>query len=62
VPSLPLFKGDYLMSVSSYDPTLSVAFDHHDMMYYFRVLDSPTREFGCVRIGSRWDIEGEQPE
>jgi hypothetical protein len=59
IPSLPLFGGDYLFSASAYDPSLSRAYDHHDMMYQFRVLDGPTREFGCVRIQSRWDFEGE---
>jgi ABC-type polysaccharide/polyol phosphate transport system ATPase subunit len=59
VPSLPLFKGDYLFSVSAYDESLNVAYDHHDMMYYFRVIGGPSREFGCVRIQSRWDIESD---
>jgi len=59
IPSLPLFRGDYLFSASAYDPSLSQAYDHLDMMFQFRVLDGPTREFGCVRIQSRWDFEGD---
>jgi lipopolysaccharide transport system ATP-binding protein len=57
IPHLPLFHGDYLFSASAYDPGLSAAFDHHDMMYSFRVLETGRREFGCVKIDSRWDIE-----
>ncbi|MBM3297249.1 MAG: ABC transporter ATP-binding protein [Candidatus Aminicenantes bacterium] len=57
VPSLPLFAGNYLFSASVYDPTLSIAHDHHDQMYGFHVDDSGAKEFGCVRIGCRWGIE-----
>lgn len=57
IPSLPLFHGDYLFSASAYDPSLSTAYDHHDMMYSFRVLETGRREFGCVKIDSRWDVE-----
>ena len=58
IPSLPLFGGDYLFSASAYDPTLAQAYDHHEMMYHFRVTGSGTRDFGCVRIDSRWKVEG----
>lgn len=57
IPKLPLFHGDYLFSVSAYDPSLSTAFDHHEMMYSFRVLETSGREFGCVKIDSHWDVE-----
>jgi len=57
IPSLPLFEGDYLFSASVYDPTLSLAYDHHDMMYHFRVSGKPDTEFGCVRIQSKWEHE-----
>ena len=57
IPSLPLFEGDYLFSASAYDASLTRAYDHHDMMYHFRVLSRGTREFGCVRIESRWKVE-----
>jgi len=57
VPSLPFFAGDYLFSASVYDPTLSIAHDHHDQMYGFRVEDAGPREFGCVRIECRWEVE-----
>ena len=59
IPSLPLFEGDYLLSASVYDSTLTIPYDHHEMMYYFRVLNRERREFGCVRINSHWEIEGE---
>lgn len=57
VPSLPLFEGDYLFSASVYDPSLTVAYDHHEMMYFFRVISRGTRDFGCVRIDSRWELQ-----
>ena len=58
VPRLPLFEGDYLFSASAYDPGLTVAYDHHEMMYFFRVVSRGGRDFGCVRIDSRWDLAG----
>jgi ABC-type polysaccharide/polyol phosphate transport system ATPase subunit len=57
VPSLPFFAGEYLFSASVYDSTLNIAYDHHDQMYRFRVEDGGPREFGCVRIESRWEVE-----
>jgi ABC-type polysaccharide/polyol phosphate transport system ATPase subunit len=60
IPELPLFPGDYLFSASAYDPSLSVAYDHHDMSYVFQVVGrggGTGREFGCVKIKSRWEIE-----
>jgi ABC-type polysaccharide/polyol phosphate transport system ATPase subunit len=57
IPSLPLFKGDYLFSASVYDQTLATAFDHHDMMYHFRVESSKAQDFGCVKIQSQWKID-----
>ena len=57
IPSLPLFEGDYLFSASAYDPSLTVAYDHHEMMYFFRVIGRGQRDFGCVRIDSRWELE-----
>ncbi len=55
LPHLPLFPGDYLFSASCYDSTLRHAYDHHEMMYHFRVLGDGARQFGCVRIPSRWE-------
>ncbi len=57
IPSLPLYKGDYLFSAAVYDRTLETAYDHHDMMYHFRVDSSKVRDFGCVSIQSQWKIE-----
>jgi len=59
IPSLPLFKGDYLFSVSAYDETLNTAYDHHDMMYHFRIESPTAQDFGCVRIHSHWKIKSE---
>jgi len=59
IPFLPLFEGEYLFSVSAYDQTLNTAYDHHDMMYNFHVVSRETRDFGCVRINSHWEVESE---
>jgi len=59
IPSLPLFEGDYLFSASAYDSTLKTAYDHHEMMYHFRVLSRGIKDFGCVRMDSHWEIESE---
>ncbi len=57
IPSLPLFAGDYLLSVAAYDENLRAAYDHHEMMYHFRVSETGSREFGCVRINHLWSVE-----
>jgi ABC-type polysaccharide/polyol phosphate transport system ATPase subunit len=61
IPELPLFPGEYLFSAAVYDPALQVAYDHHNMLYSFKVASSPgmpaTREFGLVKIRSLWAIE-----
>ncbi|MDW7760056.1 MAG: ABC transporter ATP-binding protein [Acidobacteriota bacterium] len=57
VPSLTLLPGDYLFSASVYDATLNTAHDHHDQMYRFRVEDCGAKEFGTVRVQSRWELE-----
>jgi len=66
IPELPLFPGDYLFSASAYDPSLSIAYDHHDMSYFFSVVAGAgagvggavsSREFGLVKIKSSWTIE-----
>jgi ABC-type polysaccharide/polyol phosphate transport system ATPase subunit len=56
IPRLPLLEGDYLFSASAYDPSLTVAYDHHEMMYFFRVTSRGSRDFGCVRIDSLWEL------
>jgi len=57
IPELPLFDGDYLFSVAVYDQSLSHAYDHHEMMYHFRVASSERKEFGCVRLTHHWLLE-----
>ena len=57
VPELPLIDGDYLFSASAYDWTLQSAYDHHELMYHFRVLKRGGREFGCVKLDCRWGVE-----
>jgi ABC-type polysaccharide/polyol phosphate transport system ATPase subunit len=59
IPQLPLMEGDYLFSAAAYDKTLAHAYDHHEHMYHFRILPDERREFGSVRIQSRWRIEHE---
>ena len=55
IPQLPLFEGDYLFSAACYDQTLTHAYDHHEMIYHFKVLPGGVRQFGCVKIPSRWE-------
>ena len=59
VPELPLIEGDYLFSAAAYDWTLQTAYDHHELMYHFRVLRRGGREFGCVKLDCRWDVESD---
>ena len=61
VPKLPLLAGDYLFSAACYDRSLRNAHDHHEQMYHFRVTGAGEngpggREFGCVKIDSRWEF------
>jgi len=57
IPQLPLFAGDYLFSAAVYDQSLSHAYDHHEMMYHFRVSSPEGKEFGCVRLAHHWLLE-----
>ena len=59
IPSLPLLEGDYLFSAAAYDRLLKTAYDHHEMAYHFRVGKGTGREFGSVRIKSRWAVQGD---
>lgn len=59
IERLPLLEGDYLFSASVYDATLSVAYDHHEMMYFFRVKSPGISDFGSVRLESRWSFTPE---
>jgi len=56
IPCMPLLEGDYLFTATAYDNTLNIAYDHHDMMYHFRIDPGKPYEFGSVRIQSEWDI------
>ncbi|MCJ7579164.1 MAG: ABC transporter ATP-binding protein [Candidatus Aminicenantes bacterium] len=57
IPSLPLIEGDYLFSAAAYDSLLMTAYDHHENMYHFRVVSRGKKEFGSVKIDSRWEME-----
>lgn len=59
IDSLPLLKGDYLFSASVYDSTLTTAYDHHEMMYLFRVESPGVADFGTVRLDCRWLLSSE---
>lgn len=56
VPELPLFGGEYLFSASAYNSNLSEAYDHRELQYSFRVASGPEREFGLVKMSSRWEL------
>ena len=57
VPKLPLLEGDYLFSASAYDEALQKAYDHHEMMYHFRVVSDGRLDFGSVRMDAEWRVE-----
>jgi ABC-type polysaccharide/polyol phosphate transport system ATPase subunit len=59
IDSLPLLEGDYLFSASVYDSSLTIAYDHHEMMYFFRVKSPGISAFGAVRLESRWLISAD---
>ena len=56
VRELPLFGGEYLFSVSAYNSSLNIAYDHRDLQYSFRVASGQEREFGLVKMNSNWEI------
>jgi hypothetical protein len=56
VPELPLSVGEYLFSAAAYNSTLSVAYDHHELQYSFRVSTGPQREFGLIKLKADWKI------
>ena len=56
VPELPLSVGEYLFSAAAYNSTLSVAYDHHELQYSFRVSSGPQREFGLIKLKADWEI------
>lgn len=57
IPELPLLEGDYLFSAAAYDESLQKAYDHHEMMYHFRVLSDGRKDFGSVRLAAEWRVE-----
>ena len=56
IPSLPLIEGDYLFSAAAYDALLMTAYDHHENMYHFNVQSSGKKEYGSVKIESKWEL------
>jgi len=62
IESLPLNLGKYWITVSCWDSTGRLAYDHHERMYDFFVEEGPVdnrirERFGLVYIPSRWDVE-----
>lgn len=55
IESIPLLEGEYLVSASVYDYSMSHPYDHHDRKYSFRVQAATLRErYGLLYIPSRW--------
>ncbi|MBN2406692.1 MAG: ABC transporter ATP-binding protein [Elusimicrobia bacterium] len=55
IDNLPLYDGEYLLSVSVYDHMVKQPFDHHDRMYKFLVTGKKAWDRGIVRINARWE-------
>jgi hypothetical protein len=56
VPSLPLLKGSYLVTLALHDPTITRVFDFFDRKHYFGVRDHPDLpvEGGMFHVPARW--------
>ncbi|MGH9189705.1 MAG: ABC transporter ATP-binding protein [Acidimicrobiales bacterium] len=56
VPSLPLLRGVYSVTVALHDTAVVNVYDWHERRYSFIVFDSPDLppESGTVHLGSRW--------
>lgn len=64
IDSLPFNVGRYWLSISCYDETGHVAFDHHKNMYEIQIedglIDGKIHErFGLVHIPAQWSVNSE---
>jgi len=58
IPHLPLLPGTYSLSAALYDSTGAHAYDHHHMVYTFRVHPNARlkESYGCLHIPGQWRL------
>ena len=56
VPSLPLFKGEYVVNVALHDQSGRHMYDCHDRQYWFSVVENPAMpvEGGMMYVTAEW--------
>jgi ABC-2 type transport system ATP-binding protein len=56
IPSLPLLKGGYLVSVALHDPMAKKIYDWHERRYSFMVFENPDLPFaaGVIHVPTEW--------
>ncbi|HEX2023624.1 MAG TPA: ABC transporter ATP-binding protein [Acidimicrobiales bacterium] len=56
IPSLPLLKGGYLVSVALHDPMAKKIYDWHERRYSFMVFENPDLPFaaGIINVPTEW--------
>ncbi len=58
IEALPFLKGKYLCSAAIYDYSCLHAYDHHEEMYAFEVIDGKIKEtYGFVHVPAKWRIK-----
>ena len=61
IEGLPFLEGNYDVSVSAYDETLTHAYDHQYRLYPFRVRSGPWRQvLGFLHLPCSWSLAGER--
>lgn len=62
IEHIPLLEGEYLVSASVYDYSMTHPYDHHDRKYVFRVQAATLRErYGLLYIPSQWYWKPSKP-
>lgn len=56
IESLPLLPAVYLISAAVHDGKRSLALDHHEKAYSFRVVPGDSEAEGLVQIPARWEF------
>jgi lipopolysaccharide transport system ATP-binding protein len=56
IPSVPLLKGGYLVSVALHDPMAKKIYDWHERRYSFMVFENPELPFaaGVIHVPTEW--------
>lgn len=57
IKELPFLKGKYLCSAAIYDHSCLHAYDHHEEMYSFEIIDGKIKEvYGVMHVGAEWKV------